>query len=466
MRIMSRLPVALAVLGVLAGLGGAARAAGERDWILWNTTDGPAIGRWETRWFHLGERGPEILAKRAEPMASDGTRVWSLVTQRQAVPLRSCECDAGLEAPGCHETGTSTAWSLVAVDLIDGSETVVIPPESGFIGADPAESLVLVGSAGAHVFASRTRGATGCGSDTKPLREFTTFDLARRARDRRFAADRLPIALVSDAAAALANRFTACETGFQKSSDEVRRDMGLDGWSLRVQAKAALRPPEGVRDGGHLRIRWTFSAEAEYLACREARLAVDLESGTMAEAGSLGLASPPPDVIDTALATGQEEGTIVGFAALAVPDRADRDKLIARFKSAPSHVSVQASEAAIKRLTAELRAADGRERSRGGDQAGAIQAFGEALAFDPELASAWAGRGRAKLLAGDLAGAKADLEKAFLFIRDTDTQAAVWYDLGQVAERMGDRKQAREAYRSAAAIRPCSLIDDALGRLP
>ncbi len=465
MRIMSRLSVALFALGVFVAPGGAARAGGERDWILWNTTDGPTIGRWETRWFHLGERGPEILAKRAEPMASDGTRVWSLVIERQTVPLRTCECDAGPEAPGCRESGTSTAWSLLAVDLSDGSAIVVIAPEREFIGADPGESLVLLGSAGSHVFASRTRGATGCGPDTKPLREFTTFDLARRARDRRFVADRLPIALVTEAATALANRFTACETGFQKSTDEVRRDMGLDGWSLRVQAKAAQRPPEGAGDSGHLRIRWTFAAEAEYLACREARLAVDLESGTMAEAGSLGLASSPPDVIDTALATGQDEGTIVGFAALGASG-ADRDALLARFRGAPSHAPVAASDAADKRIAAEQRAAQGRERSRAGDQVGALQAFGEALASDPELAGAWAGRGRAKLLAGDLAGAKADLEKAFLFVRDTDTQAAVWYDLGQVAERAGDRKQAREAYGSAAAIRPSSLIDDALARLP
>lgn len=458
MRSLSRL-VFTWLLGALAlsalmAPGATARAAGERDWLLWNTTDGPAVGRWETRWFHLGEHGPEVLAKRTEPMASDGRRVWSLVLARQSVPLRSCECEAGLDAPGCHETGTSTAWSLTAVDLADGTETVVIPAEAEFIGADPAEALALVGSAGAHVFLSRTRGATGCGPDTKPVREFTTYDLGRAARDRRFVADRLPIALVGQAATQLANAFTKCELGFQKSTDEVRRDMGLDGWSLRV------------RDGGHLRIHWTFSAEAEYLACREARMAIDIESGAMAEAGSLGLASPPPDVIDTALATGQPDGTIVGFAAFAA-DGGDRDALLARFRGVASHVAVQANEAAVRRIAAEQHSALGRQRSRDGDQAGAIQAFGDALASDPELASAWAGRGRARLLAGaDLGGAKSDLEKAFQFIRDTDTQAAVWFDLGQLAERTGDKKQARAAYTSAAAIRPCTLIDDALARLP
>ncbi len=97
---------------------------------------------------------------------------------------------------------------------------------------------------------------------------------------------------------------------------------------------------------------------------------------------------------------------------------------------------------------------EGRALTKAKRYAEAIVAFDVAIAMDPAAAAAWSGRGYAKLLAGDLDGAEADLREALKHDGAARFQAAVSFNLGAVAERRGDRAAAVEHYERAMSLAP------------
>jgi hypothetical protein len=96
----------------------------------------------------------------------------------------------------------------------------------------------------------------------------------------------------------------------------------------------------------------------------------------------------------------------------------------------------------------------GRKLTRDKDYPGAIAAFDKAIDADPKLARAWSGRGYAKLLAGDLDLAKADLDHALTLDQSKKLQAAVHFNLGEIAEKKGDKVLARDHYERANGLVP------------
>lgn len=145
----------------------------------------------------------------------------------------------------------------------------------------------------------------------------------------------------------------------------------------------------------------------------------------------------------------------------------------------------QAEEALSARETPELLARRGRLRRVTGDHGGALRDFQRALDLDPRLAEAHAGlgeadlsrpeaaeslsravaldpklacarlwRGAARLLAGDLAGAKEDLAA---YQRLAPRSALGWLLLGRAEERLGRKAAAHAAYAKAwEAHKVCS----------
>jgi len=103
---------------------------------------------------------------------------------------------------------------------------------------------------------------------------------------------------------------------------------------------------------------------------------------------------------------------------------------------------------------AKVKVNEGRKLTRDKKLPEAIAAFDAAIALVPGHARAWSGRGYAKLLAGDLAGARADLDKALTLDGQASFQAAVHFNLGELAEKEGAKDQALAAYKKANELKP------------
>lgn len=123
----------------------------------------------------------------------------------------------------------------------------------------------------------------------------------------------------------------------------------------------------------------------------------------------------------------------------------------------PSTLPEPAPSDEVAPATAETPATlveSGRKLSREKDYAGAIAAFDKAIAAEPRHARAWSGRGFAKLGNDDLAGAKADFEQALTLEDAPKFQAAVYFNLGEIAEKQGDLATARSHYEKANTLSP------------
>lgn len=97
---------------------------------------------------------------------------------------------------------------------------------------------------------------------------------------------------------------------------------------------------------------------------------------------------------------------------------------------------VEAARAAVAVLPASPHAAclRGQLAQHDGDHAGAQREFGAALAVDPELTAAWAGRAVSRHAVGDLAGAAADLDRAV----ELGADAAAYFHRGLIRQARGD----------------------------
>ncbi|HRE88940.1 MAG TPA: tetratricopeptide repeat protein, partial [Myxococcota bacterium] len=96
----------------------------------------------------------------------------------------------------------------------------------------------------------------------------------------------------------------------------------------------------------------------------------------------------------------------------------------------------------------------GRKLTRERGFTGAIAAFDKAIAAEPKNARAWSGRGFAKLGQDDLDGAKADFEQALTLEDAPKFQAAVYFNLGQIAEKQKDKAAAITHYEKANSLSP------------
>src|SRR5690606_15115195 len=100
----------------------------------------------------------------------------------------------------------------------------------------------------------------------------------------------------------------------------------------------------------------------------------------------------------------------------------------------------------------------GRERTRAGAHDEAVAAFDDALAAIPRDPRALSGRGYARLLAGDLPSAEADLQAALAGGPPRSLEAAIDFNLGLVAEGRGDSVAALEYFRRSAVLRPTKAV--------
>jgi tetratricopeptide (TPR) repeat protein len=107
----------------------------------------------------------------------------------------------------------------------------------------------------------------------------------------------------------------------------------------------------------------------------------------------------------------------------------------------------------------------GRKLTRERDFANAITAFDKVIENEPKHARAWSGRGFAKLGQDDLDGARADFEKALTLEDDAKFQAAVYFNLGQIAEKQKDTATAISHYEKAIGLSPSDAAQKRLDAL-
>ncbi|MFO0636400.1 MAG: tetratricopeptide repeat protein [Nannocystaceae bacterium] len=152
----------------------------------------------------------------------------------------------------------------------------------------------------------------------------------------------------------------------------------------------------------------------------------------------------------------------------------ERDAALQRFRDAPQVplpplrselTSVPSGTAAGLPSDAQSAVKQGRDATRSGDYPGAIAAFDAAIAADDSLATAWSGRGFARLQQGQLDLAKSDFERALALDDTPNSAAAVRFNLGTVAERQGDTKAAKAAYEASLALRDVAAVREALARV-
>lgn len=115
---------------------------------------------------------------------------------------------------------------------------------------------------------------------------------------------------------------------------------------------------------------------------------------------------------------------------------------------------------------ARARVNEGRKLTRDKQYVEAIAAFDEALKLSGDkLARAWSGRGYARLLAGDLAGAESDFQKALTLDDTPKFQAAIYFNLGELAEGQKDKAKAIGFYEKANTLSPSDAAKKRLEKL-
>lgn len=96
----------------------------------------------------------------------------------------------------------------------------------------------------------------------------------------------------------------------------------------------------------------------------------------------------------------------------------------------------------------------GRKQTAAKQFAAAITSFDAALQALPDHPRALSGRGYARLLAGDLAAAEADLRRALAAPGTRKLESAIAFNLGLVAEQRGDLTLARAQFSLANTLHP------------
>ncbi|MFO0745147.1 MAG: hypothetical protein U1F43_05630 [Myxococcota bacterium] len=406
---------------------------------MWTTTDSDR----ESVWLH----GEEVVATRPEAVTVVDGKLWALGEDWRVIKAYPCGGEDNMEGDHTKPPTSTAAPTLVAKQL--GADAVVKIVD-GFPDADTeldgevwGASADLIGSVGAKVFAAQGDGLYGCGA-AHGVSEASArvFDLAKQEAAPIEADD----ALKGKAAAAL------------KAEGKKNDCLGDGEDEIEPVAPDALSL--GFAEG-RVRASWLVLREADAEWNHVCDLTAELDAPFDA---TLGFGAVDERVAKV-VATKKGQGSL-GFAT--VPAGA-RDALLEVFRKAapsfqPKPVVAEAPAAAAGDSAGAL-VTQGRKLTRAKDLAGAIAAFDQAIAKDATLAAAWSGRGYAKQLAKD-AGAKADFEKALtLETKDQAFQAAVWFNLGQLAEASKDLAAAKEAYAKADALKPSEAAKKALARV-
>lgn len=436
----------------------AAVARAGETYLVWL----PAGEGYETSWITSdGKGGVEVVARRAQAALFAGGTLWGVETRY--VPHREIDCweyeaqeEGGPKArPGPKKhvpwlaikglAGTGAGQEREATDKVSGQLFGVQPKDGVYtmIGEHWGRSPQLAGSAADVLLVADCDGGFGCGAHGEWGCKFSAVGLGGQE-------------VTIDLEAA--GRVLAPET--KPLIAEWQKESADDLIEPDVRAVSLLS------NGGEPVAEYLYVADVAY-----ASTSGDWGSYTQSRkhvgkvVPELGLAATPA-LVKAFLADKPKDAR---FGWSLVPADAAAGLLVA-FEDASTLPAPKPADETVEQVAdanaAQAKVDEGRKLTRDKRYPEAIAAFDEALKRSSDkLARAWSGRGYAKLLAGDEAGAQSDFDRALGLDDDPKFQAAIYFNLGELAEGRKDNDKAIEAYRKALALNPTDAVKKRLDKL-
>ena len=427
------------------------------DWLVWWFKD----NQWRTRWLHIEADKTEVLGERQALVIGDGAHLWQVERADKRARVLNCECLNDPKSEFCDDRGHMPTLGLRARPLA-GLEAVAIK-EAGTeteYGDDFAHGLSIRGGAQATLLLEQSANGYFCGAHGSYGSSVSVFDVALgKPRDEPFKNwwTNLPEPLRRNAAEAIKEPLASCDVlDPDESASPIAKIMN----ELMRLDHATL-----LLDKGEPSIGWVFAADLPYVCSPDYQATGSGWTGLIPEAAPLGLAGPlPPAVLADLKSIGDADA--FGFSRLTLGEP-ERRTTIASFTAIADTPwpKEEASDGDDAPAPANRKLEEGRKLSRAGDLPAAIAAFDEAIKLDPGLASAYSERGYARLRAGDHAAARTDCEKALGLETKPSFKAAVWYNLGLLAEAQKRPDEARAAYLKSQALRETKQVKAALEAL-
>lgn len=432
----------------------AAKVDPNAAWLVWlNGPDGYA-----TAWVTPGEGGFQVVAIRAEAaVVGDGT-LWGVQWQYTPFQEMSCE-DFDAESEGKKvkpKLGPKKYLpSVVARGLVGthaGEQRPIFSKNGGYSGDIPTDgskwvtigehwgrTIKLVGGSDDALWAIDCEGGYGCGAHGDNSCSFQAFGLSGKepALDRTAAAASRPEDLK-----AIKNDLKDDPEVADAEPELEAVSLTANGGDVQVEYRYVWGVPYSGSDGS-----W-----ASYSASRA-------HTGPPAKALALGEVPAPVK----AFLADKAMDLYVGWSTVPVEGR---EALLTAFKDASTLGGPKPEdEVAADNGGADAKVAEGRKATKEKRYAEAIAAFDAAVALQAGHARAWSGRGYAKLLSGDAVGAKADFEHALTLDSDAKFQAAIYFNLGELAEQAKDKSGAISAYEKVIELAPSDAAKKRLKKL-
>lgn len=421
-------------IGVMLIIGAVSTPAAAGDVLIWQ----PVKDGYRTLWVSVDGAKITTIATRSEAVVSDGHALWALRMTSTPLPLYACEAMEN-DAKGAKSEGTFAWPSLTALDLTGSGRHTVVEPwgKEPFYGEVWSKSIRLTGSVGPYVMLEHINTGFACGAHGYDDSNMFVWHVLKKATSE-------PSTLVKNEAqvrkapvAALLHK--AQEEECVEDDDMSRRSIFLDGLSLDADGSEVSATAHYVHPTG---ASWMFACTIPHdLALKEDQLSRRLT---------------PTEGVKRVLAALKITGT-VGYAHLNLTGEKRAAALDAfKTRALPN----------VKRTRANADAAPlinkGRKLTGAKKYAAAISAFTTAIRKDPKAARAWSGRGYARLLAGQLDKAARDFDHALTLDATDVYHAAVWFNLGKIAEKQGKLKPAKRAYAKANRLKPSKAAEKAL----
>jgi len=426
-------------------------AANEEHWLVWNA-DGDGF---ETRW--VADDGTKVETRaQAKALVHSTANAVVVVERKDAkVQVQTCACFDESLGPSdqCVTTGTVMQPGLVAKNLLDAKERVLVPaPKDTIYGEVYGIRLKVVGGTDAGLFVRQADDGYYCGAHgsyggsdglirfgEEITRDFPKLEMPRALRE----------AAADDSMWEL---YRECE-GDAAPTKEAFIDELVEFSELTIGAA-----------GGKPKLTVGFQAWVPYVCSADYIAHGSATSGPLTEAESLGLAPPLPRAVEHALSEIGDSDRVgwskVGLKAGALTEALKKFSALPDAKWPKPESRTKENKPAIP-PAAKSELDEGRTLTRAGDYPGAIAVYDEVITLAPEFAKAWGERGYAKLLAGDLEAAEKDCKKALEIDASSRFSAAVHYNLGQIAEQQGKPKKAKKAYAASLKLRPNKEVQKA-----
>jgi tetratricopeptide (TPR) repeat protein len=416
----------------------------------------------ETTWLEVGADGkPRAVATRKQAVGRYGNTLWGLEITHRPFRETSCE-DYDRQGEKAKPSRVGHLPVMRARGLAgekrgeflpigrQGSPYFAAPQDEGDlsnIGEFWGRSLSLAGAHPGGVFVEDCQGAYSCGAHGDRACEFVAMNLATDAK----------VGDLEGAQKAIAEEAKAKVESWKAGTD------------MDEAAKPAVKAVRLIGNAGAPEADYVFVGETSYAGTQgdwsSYTASFDFRARIVPELG----VSEVPAAVKDFLAT-QPSAARFGWTVIpADAPAAYVDELLAAFKDsstlpAPAPADDKPIEAAGTDDVGKL-IDGGRKLTRDKQYAEAIAAFDKAIAASDKAAKAWSGRGYAKLLAGDLDGADSDLKRALELDDTPKFQAAVYFNLGEIAEKRNDKPAAFGYYGRALALVPSDAVKKRLERL-